>query len=103
QVNQSFKHNYMFLKELGLYDQLVKEKKLIPHIELDENFSHAADWYCTLLPEQITFLSWPYEWCFSQLKDAALLTLSILKEAIQHGMILKDATPFNIQFKNGKP
>ncbi len=103
QVNQSFKHNYIFLKESGLYNQMVKEKKLIPHIELDENFSNSADWYCTLLPEQITFLSWPYEWCFSQLKDAALLTLSILKEAIQYGMILKDATPFNIQFKNGRP
>ena len=103
QVNESFKNNYALLKESGLYDHLVKEKKLIPHIELDENFSQSAGCYRTLLPEQIDFLSWPYEWCFSQLKDAALLTLNILKDAIQHGMILKDATPFNIQFKNGRP
>ncbi|HRP55690.1 hypothetical protein [Agriterribacter sp.] len=103
QVNQCYKDDYQALKQSGLYNQLVKEKKLIPHIELDKNFSQSDEWYCTLLPEQITFLSWPYEWCFSQLKDAALLTLYILKEAIQHGMILKDATPFNIQFKNGRP
>ena len=103
QVNQCYKDDYLVLKQSGLYNQLVKEEKLIAHIELDENFSQSAEWYCTLLPEQISFLSWPYEWCFSQLKDAALLTLNILKEAIQHGMILKDATPFNIQFKNGRP
>jgi ribosomal protein L11 methylase PrmA len=103
QVNQCFKDDYTLLKGSGLYDRLVKEKKLIPHIELDENFSQSDTWYCTLFPEQITFLSWPYEWCFSQLKDAALLTLDIVKEAMQHGMILKDATPFNIQFKNGRP
>lgn len=103
QVNQCFKHDYILLKESGLYDRLVKEKKLIPHIELDEDLNQSPEWHCTLLPEQIRFPSWPYEWCFGQLKDAALLTLNILKEAIQHGMILKDATPFNIQFKNGRP
>ena len=103
QVNQCFKQNYILLKESGLYDRLVKKRKLIPHIELDENLSRSNEWYCTLLPEQIPFLSWPYEWCFGQLKDAALLTLDILKEAIQHGMILKDATPFNIQFRNDRP
>lgn len=103
QVNRCYTENYALLNESGLYDRLVKEKKLIPHIELDENFSRSGEWYCTLLPEQITFLSWPYEWCFGQLKDAALLTLNILKDAVQHGMVLKDATPFNIQFKNGRP
>lgn len=102
-VSPCYKDDYIHLKESGLYNRLVKEKKLISHIELDENLSQSEEWYSTLLPEQITFLSWPYEWCFSQLKDAALLTLDIVKESIQHGMILKDATPFNIQFKNGRP
>lgn len=103
QVNRCFKHDYALLKESGLYDQLVSEKKLISHIEINENFAQTDEWSVTLLPEQIPILTWPYEWCFSQLKDAALLTLHILKQAIQHGMILKDATPFNIQFRNGRP
>ncbi len=37
------------------------------------------------------------------LKDAALLTLKIQKLAIEHDMNLKDASAYNIQFKNGKP
>ena len=36
------------------------------------------------------------------LKDAALLTLELLREAIDHGMILKDATPYNIQWQDGR-
>jgi ribosomal protein L11 methylase PrmA len=56
-----------------------------------------------LEPEVIPFISYPYEWSFSQLKDAALVTLQIQKMALEHGMCLKDASAYNIQFRNGKP
>src|SRR5690606_1194452 len=56
-----------------------------------------------LQPDVIPFVSYPYEWCFSQLKDAALATLAIQKRALRSGMILKDASAYNIQFLNGKP
>ena len=36
------------------------------------------------------------------LKDAALLTLQLLKETVSYGLILKDATPYNIQWNEGK-
>ena len=103
QVNQSYAANYTLLKYSGLYDQLVKENKLLAHTEIDACITEYTNWYKTLLPEQLTFISYPYEWCFSQWKDAALLTLSILKISVLHGMILKDATPFNIQFVKGSP
>jgi hypothetical protein len=54
-------------------------------------------------PDQLTFVSYPYEWSFSQLKDAALLTLSVHLAALTYGMILKDATAFNVQFADAKP
>ncbi len=54
-------------------------------------------------PELVSFISYPYEWSFSQLKDAALLTLKIQKRAIQHGLSLKDASAYNIQFQHGRP
>lgn len=103
QVNQSYAAHYNLLKNSGLYDRLVKENKLLAFTEIDECLTENADWYKTLLPEQLTFISYPYEWCFNQWKDAALLTLSIVKTSVFHGMILKDATPFNIQFVNGSP
>jgi len=56
-----------------------------------------------ILPQQINYISYPYEWSFAMWQDAALLTLNIAKEAIDKGMLLKDATPFNIQFVNGRP
>ena len=37
------------------------------------------------------------------MKDASLLVLNILKESLRHDLILKDATPFNVQFYKGRP
>ncbi len=59
--------------------------------------------YKTLKPRQLPFISYPYEWCFSQLQAAALATLEIEKAALARGMTLKDASAFNIQFVDGKP
>ena len=87
----------------GLYQKLTANNWLIPHKEINENFSGSPDWYKTLHPEQVSFISFPYEWCFEQMKDAALLVLNILKESLRHDLILKDATPFNIQFYKGRP
>lgn len=54
-------------------------------------------------PQQVEFVSYPYEWCFSQLKDAALATLRIQQLALEHGMSLRDASAYNIQFVDGRP
>lgn len=103
QVNQRSAAAYDLLMSSGLYNKLVQKKQLIPHREVAENLTGTPDWYKTLQPENIPHISYPYEWCFEQLRDAALLTLRVLRTALSHGMILKDATPFNIQFVQGKP
>ena len=101
QVNESYATNYDLLMSSGLYSLLTKNKWLIPHTEINENISGLPDWYKTLYPEQLSFTSYPYEWCFDQLKDAALLTLNIVKSAVDYGMILKDANAFNVQLHRG--
>ena len=53
--------------------------------------------------ERIPFVSYPYEWPFSMLRDAALLQLDLNLAAIEEDMILKDSTPYNVQFKGSKP
>lgn len=103
QVNTSYKDNYDLLINSGLYKSLSDSKLLIPHQEADINLAITDSAYKVLKPELIQFISYPYEWCFSQLKDAALTTLEIQKQAIEHGMILKDSTAYNIQFVNGRP
>lgn len=78
---------------------------LVEHEEVEaiESNQISADYFKTILPTQIPYISYPYEWSFSQLKDAALLTLQIQSLALAHGMTLKDASAYNIQFMKGRP
>jgi hypothetical protein len=103
QVNQFYAPQYRQLMDSGLYAQLVKQGQLVSHEEIDINFTQDKEWYITIFPEPVNYISYPYEWCFAQLKDAALMTLKILRTSLEYGMILKDATPFNIQFHKGRP
>jgi ribosomal protein L11 methylase PrmA len=51
----------------------------------------------------IPFISHPYEWTFGMLKQAALLQLNLLIDALEHNLTLIDATAYNIQFVGAKP
>ncbi len=103
QVNQAYAEDYTQLMDSGLYDKLVKGGFLIPHTESDTQPADINLSFKVLCPEMIPFISYPYEWSFGQLKDAALTTLSIQKRALRLGMSLKDASAYNIQFLRGKP
>ena len=103
QVNRAYEKEYARLFESGLYEQLVKAKLLIPHVEVEQESAKADGAYKTIQPERVPFISYPYEWSFNQLKDAALVTLSIHRRALKAGMSLKDASAYNIQFVRGKP
>ena len=101
QVNKSYSSHFSKLNESGLYNLLVEKSLLISHEYVSDNFE--KDGYITLKPENLSFISYPYEWSFEQLKDAALTTLKIQKIAVSKGMILKDASAYNIQFDQGQP
>ncbi|MDP1622336.1 MAG: hypothetical protein Q8M08_08345 [Bacteroidales bacterium] len=103
QVNTCYQKDYGFLMNSGLYEKLCKEKLLVRHNELENHNGLNDSIFKVIAPELVSFISYPYEWSFGQLKDAALATLEIQKIALQHGMTLKDASAFNIQFHKGKP
>ena len=104
QVNNSFASDYDAFIASGLYDKLVNRNLLVSHEDItDGSVPGTAECYRILKPQQIPFISYPYEWSFSQLKEAAMLTLRIQHEAIKHGFILKDASAFNVQFLDSKP
>ncbi len=63
----------------------------------------AAPWAAVLEHERLPVVSYPYEWSFGMLKDAALLQLDLTLAAIDEGMTLKDATPFNVQWIGSRP
>ncbi len=103
QVNRSYGAFYDHLMQSGLYRELTESSWLVPHAEVDAPPLRADCAYRVIRPERIPFISHPYEWCFSQLKEAALLTLKIQRRALEAGMSLKDASASNVQFLNGKP
>lgn len=102
QVNTICKENYDHLIDSGLYKTLVDTRLLIPHQEVDNKYAKSDEAYKIIRPELIEFVSYPYEWCFSQLKHAALTTLKIQKIALEFGMSLKDCSAYNIQFRKGR-
>jgi hypothetical protein len=102
QVNKVYRDQYDLLNSSGLYKSLTAKNLLIPHREINENFTGSPDWTLTLQPENIPFISYPYEWCFDMLKDAALTTIEVAEEALRHNMMLKDASAYNVQWNNGK-
>ncbi len=103
QVNQSYREEYDQLVQSGLYEKLVQEGSLVPHEESSAAPADPTLAYKILEPHPVPFISYPYEWSFSQLKDAARLTLKIQRQALKFDLSLKDASAYNIQFMDGRP
>lgn len=70
---------------------------LMDSIVRSEGFSAA------LMHERVPLISWPYEWSFLMLRSAAILTLDLMEQSLANDAILKDATPFNVQFRGTFP
>jgi hypothetical protein len=103
QINLEYQHNYDLLMASGLYEHLAKAGWLVAHQEVQPAEEQAPGVYKLIRPERLPFISYPYEWSFSQLKDAALLTLEIQRRSLEFGMSLKDASAYNVQFCRGRP
>ena len=103
QINQVYQPHYDRLMESGLYDRLVSQNLMVPHEEIEDMPAlDESQAYRIIKPERVDFISYPYEWCFLQLRGAALTTLRLAREALDHGMILKDASAYNLQFNKGR-
>ena len=87
----------------GLADKLIAKGRLIGHAEAPLSAAATADARAVIAPEPIEFISYPYEWTFGELKDAGLLTLDVELEALAAGWTLKDASAYNVQFRDGRP
>jgi hypothetical protein len=103
QVNQVYQDNYALLMDSGLYENLVTDNLLLPHQESDAPSPFPNLAFKIIQPQRLPFISYPYEWCFSELQDAALATLEIQRRALSFGMSLKDSSAFNLQFHRGRP
>ncbi len=62
-----------------------------------------GQWAAVLRHERIRVLSYPYEWPFEMLRDAARLQLTLSRQALAEGLMTKDASSYNVQFVGSKP
>jgi ribosomal protein L11 methylase PrmA len=97
--------DFEFVRDTGFLDQKVKarqviEAQLVPNDQLGEAASDAC---YTLEHPRLGFISHPYEWSFWGLRAAALLTLELHRDALQHGISMSDASAFNVQFDGPNP
>src|SRR5205085_5474296 len=92
--------DWQALSASKLFAGAVAEGKLVGTTVVEEPIGGAA---AVLEHERIPFVSYPYEWTFAMLRDAALLQLELLRRAIETGLILKDSTPYNVQFQGAQP
>jgi hypothetical protein len=94
------------LKGSPLFEALTDEGKLVGTWELEEALPDDAlhgDVAGALEHDVVPFVSYPYEWSFEMLRDAALLQLELVRRAIDAGLMLKDASPYNVQFRGASP
>ncbi len=110
-VYQSFHEDLRLIEENHLLD----DPKILRHLRLNEDQwpAEIVEWINTnetkenilavFLLTKIHLISYPWEWTPAMLKDAALLTLELQATLLDIGLVLKDASFFNIQFINSRP
>ncbi len=96
------------LEKTRFFPRLVEEGLIVRTRRVDPDGSASmdvppGDWAGVLRHETVPYVSYPYEWSFRMLKDAALLQLRLISESLAEGMILKDATPYNVQWNGARP
>lgn len=99
--------NWDALSQKDFFVRGMKEGRIVETHRIQDpaslGLSLQEPWSAVLQHQPIPFISYPYEWSFGMLKDAALLQLELLKDALREGMILKDSSPFNIQWEGVNP
>jgi SAM-dependent methyltransferase len=90
-----------------LFERAQADGRLVATERMDDADGLAAplvkDRAAVLRHERIPFVSYPYEWPFSMLRDAALLQLDLTLEALAEDLTLKDSSPYNVQFRGAQP
>jgi SAM-dependent methyltransferase len=104
QIAPSFAPDWEAYLASGLHERLVAKHMVLPFEDapIDAAMDPDDAWR-VIRPEQLDLISYPYEWSFGQLKDAALLTMDAQLMALEAGMSLRDASAYNVQFRGPYP
>ena len=96
-------HDWEALASTQFFEDGSSSGRIVATERADPSPTLPIPWVAVLHHETIPVVTYPYEWCFSMLQDAALLQLNLLLAALDEGMTLKDSTPFNVQWRGTQP
>jgi len=106
-ISEQVFNDWKLLSAKKIFVEGIKDGKLIAtELVSPQQIPDSAslnNWAAILKHQKIPFISYPYEWSFGMLKDAAKLQLELLHQALDEEMILKDSSSFNIQWIGAKP
>ncbi len=106
QVNKSGKERIDFFFKNDLYKKALENEYIIKSDILGKNdlkkYNFKED-SLIIEHEKIPYVSYPYEWSFYQLKEAALHHLNFHIYLLNNGATLIDSSAYNIQFIGSKP
>ena len=103
QIQDSFADRWAAVEATGVLQRLAADGRMLPYEEAPLELAAAPGAARVIKPAIVPFISYPYEWSFEQLRDAALLTLDIQEAALGAGLTLRDASAYNVQFLGARP
>ena len=97
--------DYLAVRKTPIIEKLIAQSWLVDEDELSTTHAHtvSANAAKVLKHSKLPFISYPYEWTFSALKQAALRHLAIQQYALAHDVSLVDASAYNMQFLGAEP
>jgi hypothetical protein len=93
------------LEATKFFAEAVEDGRIVATRRLAEVPAELArdGWVVALEHDVVPVISYPFEWTFAMLREAALLQLDLTEQALDEGLITKDATPYNVQFLGAGP
>lgn len=103
-VSKIGEQKYLYIKNNNIIEESIKNNFLINTFEINDVLLKERLKSSFLLEHQkLEYISYPYEWCFEQLRDAAIHHLNYQIFLLEKDFELIDASAYNIQFIRGKP
>ena len=104
-LNSKGVERFKYIKENHILDESIKKNFLISTKEATDlpKINELSEFDLILEHKKLDYITYPYEWCFEQLKDAALHHLNFQLFLLEKNCVLIDASAYNIQFINSKP
>ena len=104
-VNHVAANAYETLRDNGVLSDMIDAGWLISATEVEHPLVSGAESSARYVVEhpKLTFISHPYEWCFSALKRAAVFHLDFQLALLERDAVLSDASAYNVQFDGTRP